>query len=584
MNRSFKGIVEETIYPLMSELCHKAVDQKDDLIIEGQKAFGDHVPFATGTLFKSYTTLFFQKENIGFGEDEITEIRDIISFSLKYKVNTFGIMNLLISLYEYEKRGMLSQILNEQDYSELNERLNWRIFVHEESLDLKNGLPFNYYSVAFRVAKLREALGFESETYSEVFLDIYLYHAKKYSLNGWYMDETIGGGRFDRYTTIVPAELADLYHFVGEKPPEAISIMLRRSCDIYLQIANEHGYGYAYGRSLGAHGDTGALEVLPIAAKLGILDEDEKSLAYSYSVKCAERILDFWIDTDTGLINMWDKGRKIDDYRNKKRIFEVNLDICMKIVDALTLWDSVDLTEIQTSAAYAENLKKITQNEFFFYDHSEYERGLAIIRDREHVFQLPLISGAHKCFEQTPYLPLPFEPFFIEGSPDVKIPYLIPQIKLNDGRKLMPLCYMKDIVTTRSEGRFAITYKTDALVFCGRYEPETFSDITSETKYTFERGQILREDTFYIHKDSEINSIIMEFCTFSEDFISKKNIIEFEKGVIRSLETDMKLINFEDVSFNSDYFTPNGPMKNTFKFQALPQQSGQHKMMWTIQY
>ena len=52
----------------------------------------------------------------------------------------------------------------------------------------------------------------------------------------------------------------------------------------------------------------------------GILTEDELEIAYGYSVKVMEQMVDFWYDKDMESINMWEHGRKTDNCRNKYRI------------------------------------------------------------------------------------------------------------------------------------------------------------------------------------------------------------------------------------------------------------------------
>lgn len=50
------------------------------------------------------------------------------------------------------------------------------------------------------------------------------------------------------------------------------------------------------------------------------ITEDELEIVYGYSVKVMENMVDFWYDKDMESINMWEHGRKTDNYRNKYRI------------------------------------------------------------------------------------------------------------------------------------------------------------------------------------------------------------------------------------------------------------------------
>ncbi|MCT4597495.1 MAG: hypothetical protein N4A50_06405 [Vallitalea sp.] len=584
MRRSYENIVKEHIIPIRNKLCDEAVQKKHEMNIDGIVAFGDHIPFSAGGMFNTYTHIILNERRDELDDAMFRTLKDLFLFALEFEVDTFGILSLLSSLYTYKKEDILEKLLNTEELEEINRRLDWRVFVEEDSLELKGNRPFNYYSVAFRVAKLREKLEFEPIKYSDIFLNIYLKHAEEYSINGWYMDETIGEGRFDRYTTIVPAELADLYNFIGEETPEKVKIMLRKSCDIYIQMANEQGYGYAYGRSLGAHGDTGAIEVLPIAAKIGILNEEETNIAYAYTVKCAQRVVDFWFDKETELVNLWDKGRTIDEYRNKSRIFGVNIDICMKLVFAGEIWKELGLWDKLPIKNYSEKLLNMQKAELYNFDNRLYKRGLAVIRDREHVFQLPIINGGKGAYGLTAYLPLPYEPFFIEGTPDEKRAYLTPMLILEDGTKLMPLSFFNEIECYSEESCYTVSYKTEGLCKIGKRELEKYNSITSHTKYIFEQGSIIREDDFYINGHEKVDKVIMEFNTFSDNPLILNNRVSFGNGLIKDFETNMTLRSMENVFDNAKYFTPNGAMKYTFIYEKNNIGSNKIKIIWKIKY
>ena len=56
-----------------------------------------------------------------------------------------------------------------------------------------------------------------------------------------------------------------------------------------------------------------ALEVLSATAEVGgLLTEDELEIAYGYSVKVMEYMVDFWYDKDMESINMWEHGGSLE--------------------------------------------------------------------------------------------------------------------------------------------------------------------------------------------------------------------------------------------------------------------------------
>jgi hypothetical protein len=117
--------------------------------------------------------------------------------------------------------------------------------------------------------------------------------------------------------THLPLRLICYLLATGWKVPEKIKGMLQKSARIFVELADQKGLGFSYGRSIGAYGATAALEVLSAAAEVGgLLTEDELEIAYGYSVKVMEYMVDFWYDKDMESINMWEHGRKTDNYRN----------------------------------------------------------------------------------------------------------------------------------------------------------------------------------------------------------------------------------------------------------------------------
>ena len=48
------------------------------------------------------------------------------------------------------------------------------------------------------------------------------------------------------------------------------------------------------------------------AGTRGLLTEDELEIAYGYSVKVMEHMVDFWYDKDMESINMWEHGGSLE--------------------------------------------------------------------------------------------------------------------------------------------------------------------------------------------------------------------------------------------------------------------------------
>ena len=121
---------------------------------------------------------------------------------------------------------------------------------------------------------------------------------------------------------------------------------LRESARLLLLRLNAEGDGFEYGRSIGTYGETAFLEVLSAAATLNLLTPRERDAAYSFSAVAAQRYMDFWVDPATGSVNMWDKGRKTDDYRGKNRILGENLSLARQYIYTDAEWNALGYRDV----------------------------------------------------------------------------------------------------------------------------------------------------------------------------------------------------------------------------------------------
>ena len=144
------------------------------------------------------------------------------------------------------------------------------------------GASTNYYQVAMACAGYREVLGWGIDGECDKIKNKLLNIMQEASDEGW-MDEQPPYGRFDRYTLLIPAELIDTLNSIGKELPEFALKNLKDSADLALARHNPRGDGVQYGRSLSVHGDCAFLEVLSTALRVGLIDEDMKPLALSFS-------------------------------------------------------------------------------------------------------------------------------------------------------------------------------------------------------------------------------------------------------------------------------------------------------------
>ncbi|MGL1891212.1 MAG: hypothetical protein OCD02_06260 [Spirochaetaceae bacterium] len=557
---------------------------KLNLEVDGIKAFNPKSQFVEGKVINAFSYIYETLDST----DEIPGIEqnlmDIIDLMSLREYETWGMLNCITSINRLHSKKMLNKVISPEALERFKEKLDWRTFVNIGDLTLIN-LPTNYYGVAFGVAKYRELLGFEPVGYSDKLLEKLLKHVDSYSGEFSYMDETLGQGRFDRYSTLIPAEICSMLHNTGQEIPDKLTSMLRKSCELYLNLANIHGHGFSYGRSIGAYGDTASLEVLSIGAKLGILKSEEIDLAYSYSTAIIDKFVNFWIDPKTKSLNMWDNGRATDTYRNKNRILGENLSLSMQIISSYEYWNESGYENIEPLEDLEEKLKELPRISRYKFAEGDYSRSLYIVRDENHVFSLPIINGAKKYYKETPYLPIPNEFNVFTSAANSSHPNLIPKLIFEDGTEVMPLVYINDIkdnLDAKNSDEFVVEINVDKLTTLKEESPVPFDGFSATIKYTFKKNNIKSEVVFNNSKSVPC-TVEMEFASFGTNpLITDQNVLYKDSDI-----TNVKTMGFDkcyikNISADDNYSTPIGGLKSVITWTSSDFK--QLKFSWDIDY
>lgn len=607
------GACMELLRQRMCALFWKIAEEKEDITIDGIKGYNDKAQFVGGKVINlcSYVALSFAKD-----EDEknrmLGVLSSIIDMCSEMKMETWGILNGLTGLYRLKQAGVYEKIISKKTEQQLKQVMDWHTFVDEQNDYALIHKPTNYYGVAFGIARWRELLDWDEEGSSDILLNHLLNHISQYSGEYGFMDETKGEGRFDRYSILIPAEITELVLKTGWKEPELIRDMLGRSARIVLLMASETGWGFSYGRSIGAYGETAILQILASAAQLsGVLTKEEETLAYAYSLNCIKKMILFWYDEEMKSINMWEKGRRTDSYRNKNRILGENLSLSMQVIDVIEQWRSLGYNI--GSDHIEENFKQLCPNGLFFtrFAQNVYDRGLIIYRKEGHVWSLPIISGGTPYYDKDAYLPVPRENGVLEAVPDVTHGSLVPQLVLENGQRLMPICFSSSIIPKGANG-FEI--KFDHLCIVGENSPKAWKGtegqkINAVTTYRFLGREIEREDVFSIGNDMPLKEIYLCFDTFSEGASVDGNKVVFSSGPIKSILTenygegtptpitfsdkkkanndviDLSMAGMNQYQKPEDSFdTPHGPNKTQILWNRPWNKEQELKLLWKIRF
>src|SRR6267378_8070012 len=128
-------------------------------------------------------------------------------------------------------------------------------------------LPENYFGVAARIAAIDYELGLNKDRAS---LDDLLNRAASQFTGGaLFADDALPTGRYDRYSNEYARALYEAAELAGrEDIMKAVAPSLSEQMKLWWDLLSPDGYGYSWGRSLGA---ISYMDTMEIAALLGVL-------------------------------------------------------------------------------------------------------------------------------------------------------------------------------------------------------------------------------------------------------------------------------------------------------------------------
>jgi len=532
MNR----IVKQNAYGQLDYFFDRLVRDKQNLVIDGSAPFKSGDKFLPGKIAAGlgYVLTNTPKDDARLAQ-RLADYRAIADLTIGMENHTWGIYYYLGALYRLKQAGLLEQAVSPETMAKLREKLDWRHFVRQPEWELID-LPTNYFGVAFSIARLRMLLGWEDDSASRVLLDKMLKHYAAYSGQYGFSDETAGEGRFDRYSILLIAEICERYVETGLEVTPELKAMLRKAATVALNVSNADGQGFSMGRSLGPYGETAMLEILSISAYLGVLTPEEKEYAYAYSSRIAQRYMEFWFNPELRSVDMWNQGRRTDGYRGKHRILGENFSLLHQLIFTNEQWNMAgmkDKAPPQDLKAWLERTRP--RFDLTTYAKGEYDRALAVYRDKGHVFSLSMINGGQSQHANSPYYPLPFAPDLISGIADsgAAHPQLLPKFTLADGSELLPTAWIKDIRTAQKGQSYTVSYHQDELDKLGRNVPQKDGRIKLQTEYTLEPGRIVRKDIYTPQGGQQVKRVSLEFGSFSSAPAIKGNTVSFGEGGVQ---------------------------------------------------
>jgi hypothetical protein len=368
-------------------------------------------------------------------------------------------------------------------------------------------------------------------------------------------------------------------------PDEALT-WLRKSADVMLQHMHADGAGFEYGRSLGPYSETAIIEVLTAAARVGLLTSDEQALAYAYASRAAQRYVEFWVNRDTGSVNLWDEGRRTDDYRGKVRILGENLSLAHQFAYTNEGWNAIGFKDRPPMVDFESALDRLPAQTVTWFAKGTYDRLLVTRRDAGHIIALPLINGGATQHMHHPYFPIPFSRGMLEGVADGTRPVLVPQFILSDGAVLMPLAFIQDARVDERGSTTTVTYRQSRMDRMGKAAPVGDDRLSVTTTYVMEPNRLTRQDVFMPKAPLEIRSIRMEFASFSTEAKISGNMTAFGDGAVTSFRmSGLDSCQARALNREPDYESDSGAMTSLVVCSSgASTMMGPLTLAWSISY
>ncbi|HEX4566127.1 MAG TPA: hypothetical protein VH138_05820, partial [Vicinamibacterales bacterium] len=534
---SYDAIVAGRILPQTSALLYQLVKDKRKTTIDGVAVFNGSDRFLPGKIAVAFAQYLAARRGDPNVDEDLKNFRDIAKLTVDDANDSWGAYYYLVAIEKLKAAGLLDRAFDRLTFAKLRVTLDWRTFVDPDTYQLIDHAN-NYYVVAFGIARLRHDLGWESDVAAKALYQRVADHYRRHSGDFGFADETDGEGRFDRYSVLLAGELANHFVETGDRPPDEALMWLRKSADVMLQRLHADGSGFEYGRSLGPYGETAIVETLTAAARLHVLTDEDRDLAYSYATKAAQRYVDYWINPATGSVDLWDQGRRTDDYRGKFRILGENLSLAYQFAYTNDGWNAMGYKDRPMAPDFAAALDRRNVDAVTWFARGTYDRVLVTRREGPHVIGLPLISGGASQHMHHPYFPIPFSRGLLEGVPDGSAPVLVPRFTLADGTQLMPLAFIRDVNVGEAAGVTTVTYRQTELDRLGKSAPMADDRIGVTTTYTLEPGRITRTDVFTPKTPLDVGEIRLEYAGFSSEPQQNGATTRFGSGAVTSFSVE----------------------------------------------
>jgi hypothetical protein len=362
-------------------------------------------------------------------------------------------------------------------------------------------LPENYFGVAARIAAIDYELGLNRD---RVALDDLLNQAaRQFTAGALFADDALPTGRYDRYSNEYARALYDAAEIAGRDDLlKAIAPSVTEQMKLWWDLLSPDGYGYSWGRSLGA---ISYMDTMEIAAFLGKHPDFRPAplpqLASAYFAAWSWLRRDF--NDETHLLSIFAFGRGDYSYITKEREWQQTTTFLGKVLDAHQVF--IKALEKEGVKGFSPQLSLPDVRRFESFRNGPGRKfGVWVVRQGNIHFELPFVTGPKAATSD--YLPAPhgFPGFAV---PVEKIyPCLVPFLELEDGRTIAAVDGA-DEIESRADGK-SVTAVWRNWVAAGSRAGETVDPgLVSRVTWSLEGDSLDRVESLMASKPLKIRRL-----------------------------------------------------------------------------
>src|SRR6266404_2833755 len=427
-NRQVRKFLQSEVTAHVADI--KALDPPPDRVV-GALTTGE---FSWGSFMRAlgaYSECFGTRT---IADHDVPEmIGKMAQIELSQGGKTWGQLYAAMALQSFGtdlNRNALWQDLTSEERQSYRTLLDPGRFYDEKTHTLIH-LPENYFGVAARIAAIDYQLGLNSNR--TTLDDLLNRSAQQFTDGALFADDALPTGRYDRYSNEYARAIYDAAELAGRRDiMKAVAPSLREQMNLWWDLLSEDGYGYSWGRSLGA---ISYMDTLEIASFLGVHPEFRPAplaqLASAYFAAWSWLRRDF--NDETHLLSIFAFGRGDYGYITREREWQQTASFFGKVIAAHQMFMKALEKEEVKSFSRQLSLADVARFEYFRNGPGR-KFGVWVVRRGNMHFALPFVTGPKAATSD--YEPTPF------GFPDFAVPVekvypcLLPFLELEDGRTI----------------------------------------------------------------------------------------------------------------------------------------------------